>query len=261
MYKNYIFSLYGTLLDVETDEKKKSLWVMLRDMYAAYGIDYTPEEIRDAYQYLCKSELMKQQKVNKSETPDFDIKEVFIRLLLEAPHIHKSNFTPVGWSSEDLKRWAIHTGLIFRIFSREKFDWCEGALETLNGLKEKGCRLFLVANGQEIFTMPELEQAGITQYFDGIYLSSAYGYKKPDPRLIKEVFKHHRIKKSDTVYIGSHFADGMQGAINSGIDCIFVNRQGLNSTQRKRELNKLEVEKDSELPTFVKELRDLLKDE
>lgn len=259
MYKNYIFSLYGTLLDVQTDEKKKSLWIMLRDMYASYGIDYTPEEIRDAYHYLCKSEMMKQKKITNSEYPEINIENVFVRLLLEAPKIHKSNFTPVAWSSEDLKRWAIHTGLIFRIFSREYFNTYVGVIETLEELKKRKCRLFLVANAQSIFTMPEIEQSGIAKYFDDVYLSSDMGIKKPDPNTIKMVFDEHKIRKSKTVYVGSNFEDGMQCAINYGIDSIFVNKNGLTSTQRRRELNKLQVKKNSKLPVFIKEIKDLLK--
>ena len=42
-YESYIFDLYGTLVDIRTDEEKKELWSKLALFYVYYDAHYTPE--------------------------------------------------------------------------------------------------------------------------------------------------------------------------------------------------------------------------
>lgn len=50
MYKNYLFDLYGTLVDIHTDEENGYLWEKLCTLYGFYGAYYTPQTLKDAYQ-------------------------------------------------------------------------------------------------------------------------------------------------------------------------------------------------------------------
>ena len=57
MKKNtYFFDLYGTLIDIRTDENRPSLWRGLARYYALGGAEYTPAEIRARYLALCAEE-------------------------------------------------------------------------------------------------------------------------------------------------------------------------------------------------------------
>ena len=47
-YENYIFDLYGTLVDIHTDEEKTELWEKLAQFYGYYGAVYTAEELKNA---------------------------------------------------------------------------------------------------------------------------------------------------------------------------------------------------------------------
>ena len=40
-YENYIFDLYGTLVDIQTNEKKASLWKNMAHIYSMTGAVYT----------------------------------------------------------------------------------------------------------------------------------------------------------------------------------------------------------------------------
>ena len=51
-YENYIFDLYGTLVDIHTDEEKTELWEKLAQFYGYYGAVYTAEELKNAYACL-----------------------------------------------------------------------------------------------------------------------------------------------------------------------------------------------------------------
>ena len=45
MYNNYIFDLYGTLIDINTDEWNDDLWKKIAILYAYKGAHYTYDEL------------------------------------------------------------------------------------------------------------------------------------------------------------------------------------------------------------------------
>ena len=44
MYKNYIFDLYGTIIDINTDENYDDLWKEMAEFYCMKNAIYTAEE-------------------------------------------------------------------------------------------------------------------------------------------------------------------------------------------------------------------------
>ena len=52
MYHNFIFDLYGTLVDIHTNENKTSLWKRLALFYSFQGASYTGRELRTRYRQL-----------------------------------------------------------------------------------------------------------------------------------------------------------------------------------------------------------------
>lgn len=49
MYDNIIFDLYGTLINIHTDEEDISVWKHMCDFYAKHGIKYNPAGLRSRY--------------------------------------------------------------------------------------------------------------------------------------------------------------------------------------------------------------------
>ena len=84
-YENYIFDLYGTLVDIKTDEMEISLWKKLVKLYAAYGAVYKPKQLRKAYIRLDREERDILKKKTGCEYPEIKLECVFFRLLKEAP--------------------------------------------------------------------------------------------------------------------------------------------------------------------------------
>ena len=54
MYRNYIFDLYGTLVDIHTDEDSSMVWEKLALFYGYQGAVYTPEELKETYERLVR---------------------------------------------------------------------------------------------------------------------------------------------------------------------------------------------------------------
>lgn len=52
MYQNYIFDLYGTLVDIRTNERKPSLWKYMAQYMTLQGAAYTPAELKKKLPHL-----------------------------------------------------------------------------------------------------------------------------------------------------------------------------------------------------------------
>ena len=53
-YKVYVFDLYGTLVDIHTDENDMGVWEKLSLFYGYYKAHYKPQELKEAYERLVK---------------------------------------------------------------------------------------------------------------------------------------------------------------------------------------------------------------
>ena len=54
MYQNYIFDLYGTLVDIRTNEDSPYLWRKMSDIYSALGAGYSARELKLEYKRLVR---------------------------------------------------------------------------------------------------------------------------------------------------------------------------------------------------------------
>ena len=55
MYDNYVFDLYGTLVDIHTEENDAKVWEKLSLFYGFYGALYDPQELQESYLALIQS--------------------------------------------------------------------------------------------------------------------------------------------------------------------------------------------------------------
>jgi len=98
-YKNYIFDLYGTLVDIETDEYSDNLWRVMADNLNAYGTNWEANALKKTFfeydnqeRERTKQRLIKENKFNgiKEILTEVNIERVFARVLIEAPSFHES---------------------------------------------------------------------------------------------------------------------------------------------------------------------------
>ena len=81
MYQNYIFDLYGTLVDIHTNEKKAYLWKKMSLFFGMKGAAYEPKELRTAYETKIKEqEAALRMECCGSHVPEIDIADVFRQL-------------------------------------------------------------------------------------------------------------------------------------------------------------------------------------
>ena len=204
-YENYIFDLYGTLVDIHTDEEKTELWEKLAQFYGYYGAVYTAEELKNAYACLTgQKEDALRQEMGSEAHPEIEIEEVFLAL-----------FQKKGVQADI--ELAIHAGQFFRILSTEYIRLYDGAKELLAALRETGKKVYLLSNAQRIFTAYELKLLGLEPYFDDIFLSSSCKVKKPDTRFFHLLLDKHHILPEESIMIGNDAVSDIKGAKEVGL--------------------------------------------
>ena len=211
-YRDCIFDLYGTLVDIHTDEMLPELWKTLTAWYREHRADYSPDELRDAY-----FRTVRQMEGGAATRPN-DAHEAHpeIRLELVFQRLFQAKGVDAGM---DL---AVHAGERFRKGSLDYIRLYDGAVELLKALRANGQGVWLLSNAQRIFTAYELRTLGIETLFDGIYLSSDYGFKKPDRRFFEVLLKERCIARSSAIMIGNDGVCDIQGARAVGLSTLYI---------------------------------------
>ena len=207
MYKNFIFDVYGTLVDIHTNEYENSAWCKLAETLSFYGVDYTPQELSETYFSSCEWQMKSGAKNFKY--PEVDVVEVF-------RHIFENKGKKAG------KSLATHLAQGFRAFTTQYIRAYDGVIETLAKLKKAGKKLYIVSNAQSCYTKQELTILGLRKYFSGIIYSSDLKCAKPDATLFNALIDKHKLDKKQCVYIGNDPITDVEGARNAKIDCLWI---------------------------------------
>ena len=216
-YDNYVFDLYGTLVDIHTEEDTKELWKTLALFFGYYGAIYEPKELQKRYAALVsdseralKQTLEEDPHYAHEASPEIEITTVFEKLYQEK-------------GVEADKTLAVHTGQFFRALSTDYVRLYPGTAQMLSYLKEAGKKVYLLSNAQRIFTAYEMNVLDITRYFDDILISSDYQTKKPDERFFHKLLDRYGLDVSRSLYIGNDSRCDVGGAKNVNMPVFYVN--------------------------------------
>lgn len=213
MFKNYLFDLYGTLIDIRTDEKSPELWQKLAIFYGYKRAVYTAEEIRAKYHELSLKEKKRVGKLYPNHRCiDINLTNVFRQLY---------ELRGVEVSDEYLRT----TASFFRCTSTKKLELYPGVIDLLETLMKKGRKIYLVSNAQHDFTMPEIIALGIDKYFDYMLISSDVFCSKPDPHIYELLFERFDLKKSESVMIGNDCYSDIESAHEFGIKSLYIDQE------------------------------------
>ena len=253
-YRNYIFDLYGTLLDIRTDEHSKKCWHIMRGFYNAYGCEWKQKPLRDAFFLYDAAERQHLSVLTGVKKPEIRIERVFSRLLFEGAGHHSCSLPIAGSEPDSLRKqyredpeavlhkvadseWAAACANLFRTASREYIRLYPNTIETLKALRGNGCRLYLLSNAQKIFTLPEIEAFGLQDILDKIYISSDYGMMKPEAEFLDKLMSAEGLDPEETVMVGNEIESDVAIALRGGIRSIFLNTFGLKKKEISRRIS------------------------
>ncbi len=207
--KSVIFDLYGTLVDIRTDEESPETWEAAAGYFRRFGAEYTPLELKKAYLQAVSEQERGRLALLGGGYPEVQILDVFRQLFLDKK---------VPASPET----AQAAGEFFRRASTRVLRLYPGAAELLDSLRAGGKAVYLLSNAQKIFTLPELERLGIRDKFDQICISSDYGVKKPDPRFYRALLDDRGIDPACAVMVGNDGVCDILGAKAVGLRTFYI---------------------------------------
>ena len=188
----FLFDLYGTLVDIHTDENQSSLWQQMAGFAVSRGAAWEAEALRRAYGAAVREEearLRLRDRDLPEARPEIDLARVFVRLYAEK-----------GVPADG--RLIAETARRFRAASTTHLRLYAGAKELLAALRQRE-KVLLLSNAQSLFTRPELRQLGLEDCFDGVYLSSEAGFQKPDPRFFRLALEREGLEARDCLMLGN----------------------------------------------------------
>ena len=207
-YTDLIFDLYGTLVDIHTEEDE-SVWEKCAVFFGFCGVHLTGEALKRAFQSaMARREAQAGQSYECF--PDIPFEQVMSQLLRE------------GGAADESGALGIQAAQLFRILSIEYIRLYPHVPAALAALRKKGFRLWLLSNAQQVFTAYELRHLGLDTAFDGIYLSSDYGCRKPDARFYRALLDEQKLDPARCIMIGNDRTTDIAGAQNLGIATLYM---------------------------------------
>ena len=227
-YTTLLFDADGTLIDFDKDEHDALISAL-----KFYGHDLTEEEI-SAYSEI---NLRLWKKFERGEIEKSEIERTRFGQFFE----HLGIPLPVS---------AYEINKTYLSFLAEGGNLIGGATELLSVLKEKGYDMHIVTNGIFAVQKKRLAKAKIRDFFSEVFVSEIIGHQKPK----KEFFEYVSIQieekdKSKILLIGDSLTSDIKGAVNFGIDSVWLNIK--NSERDEESLPTYEIKSLGELLTII----------
>ena len=213
--KGILFDLYGTVIDIETDESLEEIYRGIAHYLTYHGVYLHRWEVRDRYY-----EIMRQQKEEGGEEcPEIDVEAIWNSFLRQegigAPLVRR--------------RLALILAQMYRAISRKRLQLYPDVKRVLDELHPT-FRMALVSDAQPCYALPEMKAVGLDGYFDPVIISAHYGFRKPDTRLMQKALDIMKLLPAEAIFVGNDMYRDIYGASRLGIKSIFVDsNQGAKS--------------------------------
>ncbi len=203
--KALVFDLYGTLVNIRTDEQDPILYSELSKFLSYSHVNISPEELKEEYLKGVRRSLG----AGKEQYPEVDVRRIFTGI--------------VGSRREGRAkpRTALIAARLFRSLSRKHFEPFPGIYGMLERLREQ-FPLALLSDAQRCFTEPEINQLKLGWFFDHIFLSSDYGFRKPYPKYFRMGIDALKVAPEEALYVGDNAFRDLWGAKKAGMRMALV---------------------------------------
>jgi putative hydrolase of the HAD superfamily len=101
----------------------------------------------------------------------------------------------------------------------------EDVSPVLRSLKDRGCRLVVISNFDSRLS-GLLAELGVSEFLDGIFVSSCMGAAKPDPAIFEKALSRLSAETNGATHVGDSWGDDVKGAAGAGMQSVWLNRHG-----------------------------------
>ena len=215
--KALAFDVNGTLIDILTDESMDEIYRALRRFLTYQGIDIPRTELRDLYFARMKEQL----RASSEPFPEYDAVDIWRTILHELQTDYTRSLTETK-----LQELPGILAQMYRGLSRKRLQLYPSVLDVLGRLRPH-FPMAIVTDAQSAYALGELNQVGLTPYFQTIVVSGDYGYRKPDPRLFQKALDAMGVAAAETLFIGNDMYRDIYGAHQAGMQTLmFDSPQG-----------------------------------
>ena len=253
-FDNYIFDMYGTLVDIHTVEEDPALWEKGAEyLKCKFGTLWTGKELEARYRELTRQEERKLAAEIGMDYPETLIEKIWLELIKdgqlkakdEAAHSEKE----LTKESPELLTFCNY----FRETSRTRFKLFDGVLETFEILRSRGKKIFLLSNAQRAYTEKELSDLGLLDKFDDIFISSDKQIKKPQKEFLEQLISKNNLLPENCVMIGNDIFSDVGVACKNGINSIFLNTDGYSKKKIDDEIRQLGIKGSCLMPVIIED--------
>lgn len=203
MIRAVFFDLYGTLIDIRTDEYDSWVYETLSRYLGYHAVNIAPEEIKRAFFEGIQQHL----NLSKEMYPEVDLYKIIFNIM-----------NKYG-KKRTAKGIVVDVAMLFRSLTMRKFRAFDGLYDTLSSLSAV-YKTAIISDAQWVFAEPEIVMLGLDQFFPVSVLSSRFGFKKPDARLFGIAMEKLGVDAEESVYIGDNPRKDLPGAKGAGMKFI-----------------------------------------
>lgn len=206
-----LFDIYGTLVDIETDERDWYAYLNLAKFFEYLGVRLSADEVKWFY-----FEKIRQMIEKSGEAyPEIDVRRIWYEILREHenPQMYKLNLGQ-GTFVRDVV-------ILHRALTRRRLRLYDATYDVLQRLKPQ-YRIGVVSDCQYDYAVPETKILGIIDLFDAFIMSGEYGFRKPDKRLFHDCLSRLGVSPGEAVFVGNDAFRDIFGAKSVGMKTILV---------------------------------------
>jgi len=197
-----LFDVYGTLIDIKTDEYRESAFEALSRFLEYRRVYIPPQELKELY----FNQINLQLASSHEKFAEVDVRSVFASVLREHGGVTDRHL-------------SIIITQLYRSLTRKYMSLYEDTFWTLNEFR-KQYRLGIVSDAQRLFCKPEMRTLRLEQFFEVTVISSQYNFRKPDPRLFHIALTLLNVVPSEAAYIGNSHKTDCVGAKDAGFSVV-----------------------------------------
>ena len=239
MIRALFFDLFGTLIDIRTNESDDNVFRVTANFLAYHGVSMPPDRLKMLY-----FELNRAQRLARGGTyPEFDVVRLFERIVRHG-----------GGRARRARPLAAAAARVFRAASLFRLAPYPGAGAVLTALKKR-YRMAVVSDGQRIWEIPELHAAGIAGFFEEIVVSGDLGFRKPDPRMYETALRKMALSPAEVIFVGNDMFRDIYGAKSIGMKAVFFD-SGLGGRDGRGAAPDAVIRRLDDLPGIVEKLDD-----
>lgn len=209
-YKHLFFDLDHTLWDFEANSRQT-----LKELYGSLALDKRGVSDFDAFHkcYIVHNDkLWERYRNGYIKVDELRWKRMWLTLL-----DFKIGDEPLAREMDRQFLDALPTRNILFPYTMEILEYLRG----------RGYRMHLITNGFEKTQHSKLKNAGLSGYFEEVITSEGSNSLKPHKEIFEYAFRKAGADPVDSIMLGDSIEVDIQGAINAGIDQVYVNHLGI----------------------------------